>query len=93
MFLGKLNVTPPPHLKGQGAMCENGVKNLEHPVADWAGPDNRLALAATFGVKFPGSQNSKVTQVLQRKTFTPGRPKVFLKPAVLVLHMLVDVDV
>lgn len=54
---------------------------------------NRLARAATFGVKFPGSQNSKVTQVLQRKTFTPGRPKVFLKPAVLVLHMLVDVDV
>ena len=38
VFLGKLNGTPP-HLKGQGAMCENGVKNLEHPVADWAGPD------------------------------------------------------
>ena len=49
-----------------------------------------LARAATFGVKFPIAENS---QVLQRKTFTPGRPKVFLKPAVLVLHMLVDVDV
>lgn len=52
-----------------------------------------LARAATFGVKFPIAENSQVTQVLQRKTFTPGRPKVFLKPAVLVLHMLVDVDV
>ena len=39
VFLGKLNGTPPPSERGQGAMCENGVKNLEHPVADWAGPD------------------------------------------------------
>ena len=39
VFLGKLNGAPPPHLKGEGG---SSGENLEHPVADGAGPDKEL---------------------------------------------------